>query len=166
MSVKESYEIIHLDLKPVGQIARRLLLQCTEVSKVDILFYKIRFPTNRSGSKVQVNAAKLRLYKLGRGRNTKLRITVFWLKLRNTGIRPASKVMLDSVMEDGGSEGWVSLDVTGAVADWHRHQHKPMALMIRVEDDRQRELFSRSVMQTLTCDNGNNTLIQIEGADI
>ena len=91
---------------------------------MDILFYKIRFPTNRSGSKVQVNAAKLRLYKLGRGRNTKLRITVFWLKLRNLGISPATKVMLDSVMEDGGSEGWVSLDVTGAVADWHRHQHK------------------------------------------
>ena len=81
---------------------------------------------------------------------------MFWLKLRNSGFVPATQVMLDSVMEDGASEGWVSLDVTGAVADWLKHQHKPMALMIKVEDDRQRELFSRSVMQTLTCDNGKN----------
>lgn len=132
----------------------KLLLQCPEDPKIDILFYKIRFPRNRDGSKVQVNAAKLRLYKLGLGRESKLRITVFWLKLRNSGISPATQVMLDSVMEDGASEGWVSLDVTGAVADWLKHQHKPMALMIKVEDDRQRELFSRSVMQTLTCDNG------------
>ena len=101
-----------------------------------------------------MNAAKLRLYKLGLGRETKLRLTVFWLKLRNSGISPATQVMLDSVMEDGEGEGWVSLDVTGAVADWHKHPHRPMALMIRVEDDRQRELFTRSLMQTLSCDKG------------
>ena len=145
-----------LTCDPTGHVARqdKLLLQCPEDPKVDILFYKIRFPDDRSGSKVQVNAAKLRLYKLGLGRESKLRITVFWLKLRNSGFVPATQVMLDSVMEDGASEGWVSLDVTGAVADWLKHQHKPMALMIKVEDDRQRELFSRSVIQTLTCDNG------------
>lgn len=144
---------------PTCTVARKmkLLLQCPEDPKIDILFYKIRFPRNRDGSKVQVNAAKLRLYKLGLGRESKLRITVFWLKLRNSGISPATQVMLDSVMEDGASEGWVSLDVTGAVADWLKHQHKPMALMIKVEDDRQRELFSRSVMQTLTCDNEINS---------
>ena len=159
VSIEYLRKLSILTWEPAGHIARkeRLLLQCPEDPKIDILFYKIRFPSNRSGSKVQVNAAKLRLYKLGRGRESKLRITVFWLKLRNSGISPATQVMLDSVMEDGASEGWVSLDVTGAVSDWLKHQHRPMALMIRVEDDRQRELFSRSVMQTLTCDNGNDS---------
>ena len=74
--------------------------------------------------------------------------------------------MLDAVVTDGSKPGWVSLDVTGAVVDWHSHQHRPMALMIKVEDDRQRELFSRSVMQTITCDNGNITIMQIKRADL
>ena len=64
------------------------------------------------------------------------------------------QVMLDSVMEDSTVAGWVSLDVTGAVSDWHRHQHRPMALMIRVEDDRQREVRTQAVLTTLNCDPG------------
>ena len=64
------------------------------------------------------------------------------------------QVMLDSVMEDSTVAGWVSLDVTGAVSDWHRHQHRPMALMIRVEDDRQREVRTQAVLTTLNCDSG------------
>ena len=74
--------------------------------------------------------------------------------LRTMSMYCGVQVMLDSVMEDSTVAGWVSLDVTGAVSDWHRHQHRPMALMIRVEDDRQREVRTQAVLTTLNCDSG------------
>ena len=68
--------------------------------------------------------------------------------------------MLDAIVTDGSKPGWVSLDVTGAVSDWHAHQHRPMALMIKVEDERERQVYTNSLIQTLNCDNGNIDYIE------
>lgn len=70
------------------------------------------------------------------------------------------QVMLDAIVTDGSKPGWVSLDVTGAVSDWHAHQHRPMALMIKVEDERERQVYTNSLIQTLNCDNGNIDYIE------
>jgi len=148
----------------------RLILQAPEDPNIDIHFFKIKFPTARAGSKLSINAAKLRLYKLGVPSSTsspnpntdpnsspncppenKIRITVSWLKLRNTGIRPANQVMLDSVMVDGSTPGWTTLDVTGAVRSWYQHQHMPMALMLEVEDIAKRDLNAKNYLQTIKC---------------
>ena len=83
----------------------RLLLQCPEDPKIDLHFYKLRFPASRPGSRVTVNAAKLRLYKVGVAGSSSsssptprmVRITVFWLKLRNTGVKPATQVRCRSL---------------------------------------------------------------------
>ena len=98
---------------------------------------------------IRVNAAKLRLYKLGTespGQNDrKIRITVSQLKLNGPGrrARPDSNkvVMLDSKLVDAKDPGWVSLDVTEAVVRWFKHTHKPMALMLQVEDDKRKSLL-------------------------
>jgi len=138
----------------------RLILQAPEDPNIDIHFFKIKFPSARLGSKLSINAAKLRIYKLGVGNPTsspncppenKIRITVSWLKLRNSGIRPAEQVMLDSVMVDGSIAGWTTLDVTGAVRSWYQHQHMPMALMIEVEDISKRDLNAKQFLQTIKC---------------
>jgi hypothetical protein len=138
----------------------RLILQAPEDPNIEIHFFKIKFPTARAGSKLSINAAKLRLYKLGVSSPTfspncppenKIRITVSWLKLRNKGIRPADQVMLDSVMVDGSTTGWTTLDVTGAVRSWHQHQHMPMALMLEVEDIGKRDLDAKKYLQTIKC---------------
>ena len=107
-----------------------------------------------------VNAAKLRLYKLGTDSSgqvdRKIRITVSQLKLEPR--RPHGKggkpVMLDSMMVDARGPGWLSLDVTGAVSKWHKHPHKPMALMVQVEDDKRKSLLPNSYIQPLDCDAG------------
>jgi len=110
----------------------RLILQAPEDPNIDIHLFKIKFPTARAGSKLSINEAQLRLYKLGVANPTsnpncppenKIRITVSWLKLKNSGIRPAEQVMLDSVMVDGSIAGWTQLDVTGAVRSWYKHRH-------------------------------------------
>jgi len=138
----------------------RLILQAPEDPNIEIHFFKLKFPTARPGSKLSINAAKLRLYKLGVSSPTsspncppenKIRITVSWLKLRNTGIRPAEQVMLDSVMVDGSIAGWTTLDVTGAVRSWYQHQHMPMALMLEVEDISKRDLNAKKYLQTIKC---------------
>ena len=107
-----------------------------------------------------VNAAKLRLYKLGTDSSgqvdRKIRITVSQLKLEPR--RPHGKggkpVMLDSMMVDARGPGWLSLDVTGAVSRWHKHTNKPMALMVQVEDDKKKSLLPNSYIQPLNCDTG------------
>eukprot|EP00092_Neocalanus_flemingeri_P006428 GFUD01006925.1.p1 GENE.GFUD01006925.1~~GFUD01006925.1.p1 ORF type:complete len:498 (-),score=113.70 GFUD01006925.1:444-1937(-) len=138
----------------------RLILQAPEDPNIDIHFFKIKFPSARAGSQLSINAAKLRIYKIGAARPTprpncppenKIRITVSWLKLRNSGIRPAEQVMLDSVMVDGSIAGWTTLDVTGAVRSWYQHQHMPMALMIEVEDISKRDLNAKQFLQTIKC---------------
>ena len=109
-----------------------------------------------------MNAAKLRLYKLGSDGQPgkKIRITVSQLKLESPGSRPSrprssnTVVMLDSKMVDTTEAGWISLDVTGAVERWHRHTHRPMALMLQVEDDKRRSLLPNSYLQPLACDAG------------
>ena len=124
-------------------------MQAPEDPNIDIHLFKIKFPTARAGSKLSINEAQLRLYKLGVANPTsnpncppenKIRITVSWLKLKNSGIRPgvifdfysnicliqnvlAEQVMLDSVMVDGSIAGWTQLDVTGAVRSWYKHRH-------------------------------------------
>ena len=75
------------------------MLQCPPDPKIDLHFYNIKFPINKMGSSVKVNEAKLRLYKLGRVHHgddvvLNLRITVFWLKLRNSGVKPADQVVI------------------------------------------------------------------------
>lgn len=138
----------------------RLILQAPEDPNIEIHLFKIKFPVARAGSKLSINAAKLRVYKLGVTSPTsspncppenKIRITVSWLKLRNSGIRPAEQVMLDSVMVDGSTPGWTTLDVTGAVQSWHQHQHMPMALMIEVEDISKRDLNAKRYLQSIKC---------------
>ena len=83
----------------------RLILQAPEDPNIDIHFFKIKFPSARLGSKLSINAAKLRIYKLGVGNPTsspncppenKIRITVSWLKLRNSGIRPGVCFLIQS----------------------------------------------------------------------
>ena len=108
-----------------------------------------------------MNAAKLRLYKLGSDGQPgkKIRITVSQLKLESPGspsrLRSSNTVvMLDSKMVDTTEAGWISLDVTGAVERWHRHTHRPMALMVQVEDDKRRSLEPNSYLQSLICDAG------------
>ena len=82
------------------------------------------------------------------------------LKLESPGSRvprqrsPNTVVMLDSKMVDTTEAGWISLDVTGAVERWHRHTHRPMALMVQVEDDKRRSLEPNSYLQSLICDAG------------
>jgi len=138
----------------------RLILQAPEDPNIDIHLFKIKFPTARAGSKLSINEAQLRLYKLGVANPTsnpncppenKIRITVSWLKLKNSGIRPAEQVMLDSVMVDGSIAGWTQLDVTGAVRSWYKHRHMPMALMIEVEDINKRDLNAKQFLQTIKC---------------
>ena len=124
--------------------------------------------------KIRVNAAKLRLYKLGTespGQNDrKIRITVSQLKLNGPGrrARPDSNkvVMLDSKMVDAKDPGWLSLDVTGAVSRWHKHTHKPMALMLQVEDDKRKSLLPNSYIQPLNCDAGGRRTRGWEGGEI
>ena len=80
------------------------------------------------------------------------------LKLESPGTRPArilpAPVMLDSKMVDTTEAGWISLDVTGAVERWHNHKHRPMALMLQVEDNKKRSLLPNSYLQPLSCDAG------------
>ena len=143
------------------------LLQCPEDPNIDIQFYNIRFPNDRPGTKVKVNAAKLRLYKLGVSSNSRqfgetnnIRVTVFLLKLRNrqNRLKPADDVMVDSDMFDSSIPGWLSLDVTSAVEFWHNHPHRPMGIMIRVEDDRGRPVPAKKVLQPLNCNMGKKIL--------
>jgi len=144
------------------------LLQCPEDPNIDIQFYNIRFPNDRPGTKVKVNAAKLRLYKLGVSSNSRqfgetnnIRVTVFLLKLRNrqNRLKPADDVMVDSDMFDSSIPGWLSLDVTSAVEFWHNHPHRPMGIMIRVEDDRGRPVPAKKVLQPLNCNMDLNSML-------
>ena len=89
------------------------------------------------------------------------------LKLDNPGKRSRPRnsnkvVMLDSKMVEAAQPGWVSLDVTGAVKRWHNHTHRPMALMLQVEDDKRKSLLPNDYIQPLSCDNGRKR----EGARI
>lgn len=88
----------------------------------------------------------------------KIVITVSQLKLNVPGrrARPDSNkvVMLDSKLVDAKDPGWVSLDVTEAVVRWHKHTHKPMALMLQVEDDKRKSLLPNSYIQPLNCKAG------------
>ena len=81
-----------------------MILQAPEDPNIEIHFFKLKFPTARPGSKLSINAAKLRLYKLGVSNPTsspncppenKIRVTVSWLKLRNTGIRPGMHLLFN-----------------------------------------------------------------------
>jgi len=163
----------------------RLILQAPEDPNIEIHFFKIKFPTARTGSKLSINAAKLRLYKLGSPSPTsspnsnpsssanpscppenKIRITVSWLKLRNTGLRPANQVMLDSVMVDGSTAGWTTLDVTGAVRSWYQHQHMPMALMLEVEDIGKRDLNAKKYLQSIKCGQAGTKPTQSSGGNL
>ena len=137
-----------------------MLYQCPEDPNIDIHFYQIRFPTDRHGSSVKVNAAKLRLYIKGEPENYqgyemgKIRITASLLKLKNHGWKLADQVMLDSDMFEVSTPGWVSLDVFSAVEYWHKHPRRPMGIMIRVEDDRGNNISAKSVLQSVNCVNG------------
>ena len=140
-----------------------LLNQLPDIPHIAPQFFQVKFPTRRPDTQISVNAAKLRLYKLGSDgpglTGKKIRITVSQLKLDSPGSRPAKPstnkvVMLDSKMVDTTEAGWISLDVTGAVERWHRHTHRPMALMVQVEDDKRRSLEPNSYLQSLICDAG------------
>ena len=138
-----------------------MFTQLPNIPNIAPQFFRVKFPTRRHNTQIRVNAAKLRLYKLGSDGlpGKKIRITVSQLKLVNpgsiTGPRDASRpVMLDSKMVDTTQAGWISLDVTGAVERWHRATHRPMALMLQVEDTKQRSLEPNSYLQPLTCEPG------------
>lgn len=145
---------------PICDPQYELLTQLPDIPNIAPQFFRVKFPTRRQDTQISVNAAKLRLYKLGSDGLTgkKIRITVSQLKLESPGIRPANKVvMLDSKMVDTTEAGWISLDVTGAVKIWHNHPHRPMALMLQVEDDKRRSLLPNSYFQPLSCDAGPTT---------
>ena len=147
---------------PLGSPHYELLTQLPSIPNIAPQFYRVKFPARRPDTQISVNAAKLRLYKLGSDgqQGKKIRITVSQLKLESPGSRvprqrsPNTVVMLDSKMVDTTEAGWISLDVTGAVERWHRHTHRPMALMLQVEDDKRRSLLPNSYLQPLTCDAG------------
>ena len=147
---------------PLGSPHYELLTQLPSIPNIAPQFYRVKFPARRPDTQISVNAAKLRLYKLGSDgqQGKKIRITVSQLKLESPGIRssrlrsPTRPVMLDSKMVDTTLPGWISLDVTGAVERWHRHTHHPMALMLQVEDDKKRSLLPNSYLQPLSCEAG------------
>ena len=136
------------------------MTQLPDIPNIAPQFFRVKFPSRRPDTQISVNAAKLRLYKLGSGGlpGKKIRITVSQLKLESPGTRPAripsAPVMLDSKMVDTTEPGWISLDVTGAVERWHNHKHRPMALMLQVEDNKRRSLLPNSYLQPLSCDAG------------
>ena len=139
-----------------------LLTQLPDIPNITPHFFRVRFPARRPHTEIRVHAAKLRLYNLGsdEGLTGKMiRVTVSQLKLESPGRRPSRHfsnqvVMLDSRMVNTTEAGWISLDVTGAVERWHRHTHRPMALMVQVEDDKRRSLEPNSYLQSLICDAG------------
>ena len=145
---------------PLGDPHYELLTQLPDIPNIAPQFFRVKFPTRRPDTQISVNAAKLRLYKFGSGGlpGKKIRITVSQLKLESPGSRlirsRSAPVMLDSKMVDTTEAGWISLDVTGAVERWHRHTHRPMALMLQVEDDKRRSLLPNSYLQPLACDAG------------
>ena len=61
----------------------------------------------------------------------------------------------------GSEPGWVSLDVQGAVNQWFLNQHEPMALMIKVEDDRENPLVAKLALQPLNCSNGETHIVEL-----
>ena len=116
-----------------GNYSESLLTQLPNIPNISPQFYKVKFPERRKGYVISVNAAKLRLYKLGSQSlsEKKIRITVSQLRLEAPGKRSKHRpskvnkvVMLDSKMVDAGEPGWISLDVTGAVKRWFTHTHR------------------------------------------
>ena len=149
-------------LLSAGDPHYELLTQLPDIPNIAPQFFRVKFPARRPDTQISVNAAKLRLYKLGSDGQAgkKIRITVSQLKLESPGnrsSRPRSAnkvVMLDSKMVDTTEAGWISLDVTGAVERWHRHTHHPMALMLQVEDERKRSLLPNRYLEPLSCEPG------------
>ena len=70
------------------------MLQCPDDPNIDIHLYNVRFPPEKPGSRVRVNAAKLRLYKRGNVAG-RIRITVYWLKLQRKGFKQVCFRLLD-----------------------------------------------------------------------
>ncbi|XP_023320924.1 uncharacterized protein LOC111695731 isoform X2 [Eurytemora carolleeae] len=147
---------------PECDIDDNYLLQLPDTPNSEILIFKIKFPVPRPGTLLSIVEARLRMFKLHSEmiedtpdcpREQRMRITASWIQLKNhaNSDAVAETVMLDSIMVDLSVNGWISLDVTGAVRSWYNHPHRPSAVLVEVENSRRETLQTRNLLQPLNC---------------